>query len=492
MSGDGDDRPSPPPGTFDEYFGGGEPSNQPPPRQAREEPPRHKRVAVRPHTDLGNAERLKHLHGDDMRWCADSDSWMVWLGTHWADDTTETTRRWACSTVRRIHEEPDNDDDKLRKSIRDHARKSEASGKLTAMLREARALAGIPTPLETLDRSPMLLNIENGTLDLEKGTLRPHRREDMITRVAGVRHDVKAKCPRWLSFLDRTFGGDADLIGFMQRVVGYGLTASSIEQALIVMHGEGSNGKSTFVEVLFSMLGPYAQSAPRGLLIEKRNEGHPTELARLRGARLVAAMETKQDVKLDEPLVKQLTGGDTITARFMRGNFFEFEPTHTMLMATNYRPRIHGTDYGIWRRVRLVPFAVKIEKAEQDPHLKQKLRAELSGILNWALRGCLDWQREGLVAPSSVKAATDEYREEMDLIGTFIGDCLRKDPDLELDMGRIYSAYTQWCSSSGHHPMSKNKLSREFGRRGFKKVMVQGKRGRSGIGLQASMSWGGG
>lgn len=271
-----------------------------------------------------------------------------------------------------------------------------------------------------------LLNVLNGTIDLCTGSLRPHAREDYITRCVNVDYDPDAKCPTWERFIHQVFGGNAEIIAFVQRAVGYSLTGKIVEHVLIVLYGLGSNGKTTLIDALHYLLGPsYAKHAPTDLLLARRGEHHPTELATLHGARLVTAAETGEGRRLAESLVKQLTGGDPVTARRMRDDFWQFRPEFKLWLATNHRPQIRGTDHAIWRRIRLIPFDVTFHTAEtgktpqQDQTLPARLREEATGILAWAVRGCLAWQSQGLGAPDAVRDATEAYRAEMDVLAMF-------------------------------------------------------------------------
>ena len=275
------------------------------------------------------------------------------------------------------------------------------------------------TPQE-LDTNSWLLNCLNGTLDLLTGELLPHQRDNLITKVAPVEYDPVAKCPVWDRFLSRIMGEDEDLIGFLQQMVGYSLTGDVSEQILFIGYGEGANGKSTFLNTLLGLLGDYAMKATSDLLM--RHQGHPTEKADLFGKRFVATIETEDGRRLSEVFVKEATGGDPIRARRLHENFWQFNPTHTLFLATNHRPIIRGTDHAIWRRIRLIPFNVTIPDAKMDKHLIGKLRAEWPGILNWAVRGGLLWQAKGLKTPDRVEAATGIYRREMDVLADFFED----------------------------------------------------------------------
>jgi putative DNA primase/helicase len=272
-----------------------------------------------------------------------------------------------------------------------------------------------------MDRDPFLLNVENGTLDLRTGKLREYRRGDLITRLAPVRYSSAAEITTWSRVLSEIFRGDAELIHFWQMLCGICLTGDVSPQILPVLYGSGANGKSTILNVLLEILGPdYAMSAPPGLLTLRKGERHPTELAALFGKRLVVDSETAEGAQFNESLVKQLTGGDKISARRMREDFWTFAPSHKILLCTNHKPEIRETKNAIWRRVKLVPFDVAIPQDKQDPRLPEKLRAEYPGILSWCVEGCRDWQENGLHIPKVVEDATQRYRAEQDVLAEFL------------------------------------------------------------------------
>jgi putative DNA primase/helicase len=305
------------------------------------------------------------------------------------------------------------DDAKQRQALASHALKSESARAIHSALDLAQSEAKIVVHTDSLDTDPLLLNVNTGTIDLRTGHQHPHDRGDLITKLAPIDYDPHAKAPAWQAFLDRVLEGDQALAELLRRAVGYSLTGTTGEQVLFILHGAGANGKSTFLEILRALHGDYGQQAPPELLVDRRNI-IPNDVARLPGVRCLAAAESGEGGRLNESLVKSLTGGDTVAARFMRGEWFEFTPQFTPWLATNHKPTIRGTDEGIWRRIRLIPFNVTIPPDQRDPDLPAKLRAELPGILNWALEGCLAWQADGLTNPAAVEEATAEYRAEQD------------------------------------------------------------------------------
>jgi putative DNA primase/helicase len=419
-------------------------------------------------TDLGNAQRLVAQHGQDIRYCHPWRRWLVWDGSRWAKDETGVVLLLAKETVRFIYAEAAATvDEKTRKAIAEHAKRSESAMRIRAMVALAESEPGIPVLPGEMDQHEWLFNVKNGTIDLRTGELRPHRREDMITKVAPVDYAPAAKCPTWLAFLERVMAGNRRLMGFLQRAAGYSLTASTREQCFFLLHGTGANGKSVFLTTLLAAAGEYGIQAAPDLLLRKSGESHPTEVADLFGARLVVATETEAGRRLAENLVKQLTGGDRLKARFMRQDFFEFEATHKIWLATNNKPTVKGTDYAIWRRIKLIPFTVTIPPEERDQSLPEKLRQELPGILTWAVQGCLEWQARGLDEPSEVTDATCAYRDEQDVLGGFIRDRCVVQPWAKVLARDLYRAYTEWCGENGEHPMAQRNFGMRLSERGF-------------------------
>jgi putative DNA primase/helicase len=436
-------------------------------------------------TDYGLAERLVHHHGPDLRhvfaWQRD----LIYDGRRFAlDETAEAVRRTK-RTVRGVYVEAANEpDDGRRKALANFARRAEAKARIDAALDLARSEPGIATTHGQLDTDPYLLNVQNGTVDLRTGKLREHRREDLLTKIAPVEYRPDAEAPTWAAFLQRVLPSE-DLRRFVQRVAGYALTGDVSEQALFFLYGTGSNGKSTLVNTLMLALGDYATQAAADLLVVKRGS-HPTELTDLFGARLVASTEVEDGRKLAESLVKQLTGGEQIRARRMREDFWQFPPTHKLLLSANHKPTVRGVDHAIWRRIKVIPFEVTVPKDEQDKGLDHKLHAELPGILRWALDGCLDWQRHGLGEPTEVRKATDTYRAEQDVIGAFIEEQCVTGPRLQGTMQDLYGDYLVWCAQSGEEPVKKRTFGDTLTERGHEPGKGTGNVAiRKGIGLRS-------
>ena len=377
------------------------------------------------------------------------------------------------------------DDDDLRKALSKHARSSEARNRIDNMLELGKSEPGIPITVDELDDDPWAFNCTNGALDLQTGQLREHRREDLITKLAPVAYDPTAECPQFLAFLEQIMDGNQDLIRFLQRAIGYSLTGLTREQVLFLLYGLGANGKSTLLEALAMLLGDYAQQADFATFLVRRNEGPRNDIARLRGARFVSATEAESGARMSEVLVKQLTGGDTVTARFLHQEFFDFKPEFKLWLAANHKPVIRGTDNAMWRRIKLIPFAVTIPESEQDKNLPAKLQAELSGILAWAVRGCLEWQEHGLGEPEAVKAATGEYREEMDVLGDFLAECCILELGATAKATELYRNYKSWCEQNGIRELSQRVFGSGLTERGVERQRKTDGWYRLGIGLLA-------
>jgi len=438
-----------------------------------------------PHlTDAGNAQRLVRLHGKDLRYCHEWGKWLTWDGQRWAIDRTGEAMRRAKDTVRRIYAEATGENDsRQRQAIAGHAKHSESESRLRAMTALAQSEPDIPIRPRDLDGNLWKLNVQNGTLDLSTGELLPHSRDDLITKLAPVAYHPDARSCRWDAFLDRIFGGDADLLSFVRRAVGYTLTGSAKEEVFFLLYGTGANGKSTFLEVLRAILGDYARTADFETFLRKERSGVPNDIARLAGARLVTAQEMEGGARLAEAVVKQMTGNDTMLARYLYAEYFEFRPAFKLFLAANHKPLVRGTDLGIWRRTRLVPFAVTIPEQEQDKDLLEKLKEELPGILAWAVRGCLEWHRDGLGAATAVTAATGEFREESDILGTFLAECCVLGDAEKVAASGIYASYKDWAARTGEQPVSQTAFGRQLGERGFIRRKSSGRNLWQGIGV---------
>jgi putative DNA primase/helicase len=421
----------------------------------------------RERTDLGNAYRLVDRHGHQLVYVHTWNKALVYDGTRWKVDDTDQVTRWAIDTVHALRDEAATaPTDAARAAARKHAARAQQHARIRAMVALARSHHRIAISHHHLDPDPWLLNVANGTIDLTTGRLRPHDPADRCTRLAPVAYDPDASAPTWTAFLDQVLV-DPDTIAFLQRLVGYALTGVVRDHVLPMLVGDGSNGKSTLTGMLLAMLGDYAITSRSELLLTTRNDQHPTLLADLHGRRLVVISETGQGRNLNEDQVKTLTGGDRLRARRMREDFWEYSPSHKLLLVTNHLPDIRGRDHGIWRRIKRIDFPTTITDANSDTALPERLRAELPGILAWAVRGCLDWQRHGLATPAAVRDGVEAYREATDVIGPFLAEHCRLADGLHVASADLYAAYRTWCQQAGEQPASQKLLAQHLTRRGL-------------------------
>lgn len=425
-------------------------------------------------TDLGNAERFAAYVEDKLRYVHTWGAWMAWDGRRWKHDQSGSVFRLARDLVRLLAAMAERGEAGAGgKALLDHALQTERAARFHAMVALSSHLLHLG--VDQLDQEPWLLNVRNGTLDLRTGVLRPHRREDWLTKLSPVVYDPTAPCPRWEAFLHRILHGSDGLIRFLQRAVGYTLSGSTGEQSLFFLYGVGANGKSTFLEVVRAVLGDYATAADFSTFQRRETDGARNDLARLAGARLVSAVEAERGKPMAESVLKQITGGDPVAARFLFKEYFEYTPVFKLWLAANHRQHITGTDYGIWRRIKLVPFTVTIPEHERDPGLKQKLMAELPGILAWAVRGCLAWQQDGLGVPDEVREATEDYRESMDPLGGFLAECCALEPGATATARELYTTYLKWAEANAEQPITQRNFGARLVERGL--TNLKGTRG---------------
>jgi putative DNA primase/helicase len=439
-----------------------------------------------PRSDAGNSESFALLHGGRFRYDHSRGKWHVFNGRYWAADENGEAQRAALHTARQrflcATLIPDRD---LQRDIADWALRSESTYALRAMLTSAQSIEQLATVAADYDRDPFLFTVGNGTLDLRTGELRDFRREDLITRASEVIYAPDAECPRWDKFLDDIFMGDKSLSSFVQRAVGYSLTGDTREQCLFPTFGPGNNGKSTFLETTLKLVGSHGTITPFSTFLVRQNPGSPrNDLASLHGARLVKAAESQRQAILDEAVIKEITGQDSIAVRFLFKEQFTYFPTYKIWLTTNHRPTISGTDDAIWRRIRLIPFNRQFTGKDRDPRLREKLEMELSGILAWAVRGCLEWQRVGLGNAPQVEAATLNYRRESDHFGRFLTDCCTDRTRDQASGQEVFDAYVKWCAEHGERPESNNVFAQALADRGMKKKRTKKGVVYTGIGLR--------
>jgi len=416
-------------------------------------------------TDLGNAERFVDAHRDRVLWCPARKSFLCWDGRRYAWDERGEAVKLAHLTARRIfHEAAHTEDEDEQKKIAGFAAVSQNTTRIKAMLTEAKPYLAVG--MEELDRDPWLVNCRNGTLDLRTGRLKDHDPADRITKIVPVDYDPEASCSRFLRFLKETLVDDA-VIKFVKRYSGYTLTGITRERLVAILYGFGKNGKTTLVELLRDVMGDYATNTDTETLLMKRYQGVGNDVAALKGARFVSAAEVEQGRRLAESKVKQLTGRDTVTARFLFGEPFNFGPEFKLWLSTNNKPVIQGTDDAIWDRIRLIPFTQRFDGERQDPKLPEKLRGEMAGVLAWMVEGCLEWQEHGLEEPKTVADATKQYREEMDTLASFLDEACVIGASYRVLAERLYQRYAMWCDNSGERKDPKKAFVARLQERGF-------------------------
>jgi putative DNA primase/helicase len=448
-------------------------------------------------TDTGNAFRMIRDHGDKLRYCVDWGKWLRWDGKRWKMDKKGSINRVADITVKQIWTEAINSgDDADRKALLRWAQASESKKNKDAMISLARFIDSI-TAVETcqLDRDPWLLNVRNGTIDLKTGELRPHRREDLITKLANVDYVPDATCPRWDQFELEIMDQNSEMVSYLRRIAGYAITGDIREHMLFFFYGGGRNGKSMWLGVIQHILGDYATTVDANLITSKQNDDHPTGLTDLEGRRFVSTIEVEDGKKMAEALVKKLTGGDRIKARKMRQDFYEFDPVHKLILAANHKPVIRGTDEAIWARVKLVPFPIRFVETDEevdhgqkrflmDKTIGDKLKAESTGILATLVRACLEWQQGGMKEPSTVARATAAYRAESDRVNAFVQErCLVGD-QYRVKMSLLYEAFKVWAKSSGETEITKRMFGDNLTTRGIGPKESNGVSWRLGIALR--------
>lgn len=447
-------------------------------------------------TDTANAERLIADHGKDYLYCNALGGWLHWKGRRWSVDNSAIYE--AAKDVGRtlLRESADTNDRHEQDALIRHAKYSLGERGIRSMVNLAATDHRISVGPEIFDSDHYLLNVANGTVDVRTGERNDHRREDYITKLADVIHDPHATAPLWLEKVQRWLP-DEQVREYVQKAIGQALTGTVEQQALYVNHGFGENGKSTFFDTVFSVFGDYAGTVDMAVLMEtNRGSGATPEIMALKGKRLVVASESERGSRLKESLIKRLTGDKTFTGRHLYKEVMTFTRTFKLFMHVNHRPEITGTDHAIWRRLKLVPWEVRITKAEKDVRLLDKLEDELSGILNWLLDGYLLYERDGLESPEAVQAATDQYRADMDKVGQFIKDeCVTSvdklftDGEIYAIVDDLYEAYKKWCGDNGVWPEKKRTFGERMMEKRYeqkvKKIAGKSKRVWLGIGLLA-------
>jgi P4 family phage/plasmid primase-like protien len=440
-------------------------------------------------TDLGNALRFVQRCGADVKHCA-ALGWLVWDGKRWKQQGGESFKvviEWMKQTIDAIHQEADcalrAGDWLTAMQLEKWALQSQSNSRINAALALAESDRAISVTADALDVHPSLLNLDNGTLDLQTFELRPHRKADNITKISDVEYDPQATHLEFTKFIERILP-DEPVRNFVQRWFGYCLTGSAGEQKLVIAHGAGANGKSQLVEVFRKLLGE--DYARRSSFDTFRLGGHGetrNDLAALKGKRLITVSESSEDAPLDEAVIKDVTGNEAIAARFLYHEFFEFVPEFKITLSTNHKPNVYGQDYAIWRRLCLVPFEVTIPEGEREADIhKRLLRDESAGILNWALAGLREQQETTLNPPTKVQAATQDYRAEQDIVGQFLEERCEVGVGFEEQSQEVHTAYSQWAEDAGYRPFALRRFNARLVAKGFKDE--HNRKGKVWIGLR--------
>lgn len=422
-------------------------------------------------TDTGNAQRLFDRFGNIIKYSYNRKKWLYWDGKMWRLDEGAEIKKLAdeiCEDIKReaIMEE----DEKTQVEMLKWASKTASSKGKENMIKECQHLEGVPASPDDFDSYTDYINCQNGIVNLRNGELLPHDSNFMMSKITLCEYDTSDKKPElWLKFLDDVTNHDKELQEYIQKCVGYSLSGSTREQCAYFLYGLGNNGKSTFLDVIADMLGGYAANTqPETIMMKKwGSEGANSDIARLKSSRFVTSEEPTEGVRLNEGLLKQLTGGSKVTCRFLYGDEFEYMPEFKIWIATNHKPVVRGTDIGIWRRIKLIPFEVNIPKEKVDKLLKYRLRKELPQIMHWAVQGCLKWQKEGIQEPKCVQEAVKEYKHEMDLLAGFLEQCviIDYDSDEKIMATDLFKVYSKWAKENNEYEMTSKKFFREVGKK---------------------------
>jgi len=364
-----------------------------------------------------------HLHKSNLKFCDPLGGFFEFNGKYWEKLHPGLVKKYSMDVYENLIMDLTNftGDDTQKGLLATHVKNTGNVGKLEAMIDCSKP--DLYEPAENFDSNPYLFNCNNGTINLKTFKFQPHSSADLITKISKVDFLKDAQCPTWIKFVNDIFLGREEIIDFIQRYLGYSLTPFTKEQCMCIFNGDGRNGKSTFIETIRQIFNDYAGVCPTSTLIVKRDEHTiPNDIASLKGCRLVSMIETNQNVTLDEGCIKKLTGSDMLKVRFLHKEFFEFMPTFKIIFSSNHKPNIRGTDNGIWRRIRMIPFDFKVEDNNDDRELPLKLKEELPGILKWIIEGYKKYHESGLPTPASIMDTTEEYKEEEDSIGQFIED----------------------------------------------------------------------
>lgn len=438
-------------------------------------------------TDWGRAKIFADEHREIVRYSYAMNCWYIWDSKRWKPDSSGAIYQLAKATIHNMYSEvlPIIDDYDKKKKFTMSLVRAENQHALKAMLDSASNEPDIPIDVLDFDKQLDMINVNNGIVDLNTGKLLPHDKCYNMTKMLLLDYDRGGKCDTWLDFLNTTFKGDSDLIEFIQRFLGYSLTGFTDEQVFCIFYGHGSNGKGTLIDTVMNVMGEYAKTTEPETIIKKKYERSSTnDLADLWGARFVTTSETETYQELDEGRIKRITGQDPIKCRFLYKELFEYIPEYKLILLTNHEPIIKSHDYSIWRRVLKVPFDMKLPREQWNLNLRRELLDEREGIFNWLVQGAVMWKKDGLKIPEAVIKATEEYKEELDVVGDFITMCTDTSTKLSVRNTDLYKCYEQWCSATMNKPFATNTFSRALIERGFVNTKINGMRGKKGIDIK--------
>lgn len=448
------------------------------------------KVGISSLNDAGNAERFASKFRDKLLYVSELKQWLYWKDNYWQVDIKGHVKKLAIEVAKSIFIEASQADQQIASKIASWANNSLQKGHIDAMIELAKPYMSVS--VDELDKDPMMLGVKNGVIDLRNGVFRPALPSDLITQQCDVIYDPQATALLWERFILQVSNNDLDLVGYKQQYLGYSLTGMTSEQCFFYYHGWGRNGKSTEIGVMQNIMGTYAKSIPSSVLMVRNNYGSqgPTpEIARLVGARLVTANETEDGARLAEAQVKAMTGQDILTARVLQGAPFDFKPKFKLFISGNHKPVIRGEDDGIWRRIKVIPFNTQIPESEVDMHLFEKLMTEKSGILNWAIKGCLMWQQnKKLLEPKIIKSEVASYRSDQDIMGAWLEERCIFDAGKQCSTRELYTSYSEWVRSSGSVPVSETRFSTRLIERGLTKTRINQKMTFIGISLARLMN----
>lgn len=426
-------------------------------------------------SDTGNAQRFVDRFGKNIRYNFDNKCWMIFDGKAWIRDNKQIIKTQADILIEEMKVEAIKEQDKdLQKEMFKNLKRLASNNGKEAMIKEAMHIGQIPTTNADYDKFDYLLNCKNGIVNLLTKEIIPHDRKYMMSKYTNIECDFSKEPKRWKQFLNEIFSGNKEIVDFIQKAIGYTLTGSTKEECLFQCYGDGANGKSVFLKILYKMFGDYAlNSQVESILAKGNSNGANSDIARMAGSRYIITNEPNENSRFNEGLVKQLVSGDVTTARFLYGSEFEFIPRFKLWIATNYKIQMRGTDYGIYRRMRIIPFKEKFDNGREDKDLSKKLEEELPQILGWAVEGTMLWNEQGLKSPKVIEDENKLYKQENDIISLFLEECTKDNPNGREKASEIYDEYSKWAKNGNEYHMSKNKFGIELSKR-YQKRNING------------------